>query len=151
MNEPGQNVALNDQFIFSSSDFNSVICGISAYYDSSTRDRRWRFFTCVPSEYVYIESETADSIMNPNKNQATFQYFCSDGYFISAFRFTSMSSTTKDRSFYIRCASFKYTSTDDEEFKTCWSLVNLQPMWAEDNREKSSKWDGGYYRKGERI
>jgi len=48
-------------------------------------------------------------------------------------------------------AAFKYKSTDDATFKTCWSLVNLQPKWAEDNMEKSSKFDGGYYRKGERI
>ena len=47
--------------------------------------------------------------------------------------------------------AFKYESIDDGEFKMCWSLVNLQPMWAEDNLEKSSKFDGGYYRKGERI
>ena len=47
--------------------------------------------------------------------------------------------------------AFKYKSTDDATFKTCWSLVNLQPKWAEDNMEKEFKFDGGYYRKGERI
>lgn len=31
---------------------------------------------------------------------------------------------------------FKYNSTDDVEFKYCWSLNNLQPLWAEDNISK---------------
>ena len=34
---------------------------------------------------------------------------------------------------------FKYTSTDDVEFKYCWSLNNLQPLWAEENLGKSNK------------
>ena len=34
---------------------------------------------------------------------------------------------------------FVFTSTDDVEFKYLWSLDNLQPLWAEDNREKSNK------------
>ena len=34
---------------------------------------------------------------------------------------------------------FKYDSTDDVEFKFCWSLENLQPLWAEDNISKSDK------------
>jgi len=37
-------------------------------------------------------------------------------------------------------ASFYYNSPDDEEFKQCWSLENLQPLWAEDNLKKSAKW-----------
>jgi len=34
---------------------------------------------------------------------------------------------------------FVYTSTDDIEFKYCWSLDNLQPLWAKDNLEKHDK------------
>lgn len=34
---------------------------------------------------------------------------------------------------------FNYTSTVDEEFKKCWSLDNLQPLWAKDNIAKSNK------------
>jgi len=33
-------------------------------------------------------------------------------------------------------SKFKYTSTDDVEFEKCWSLSNLQPLWAEDNMRK---------------
>lgn len=34
---------------------------------------------------------------------------------------------------------FKYTTTKDTEFKMCWRLENLQPLWAEDNRKKAAK------------
>ena len=32
---------------------------------------------------------------------------------------------------------FKYNSVNDVEFKYCWSLNNLQPLWAEDNMKKA--------------
>jgi len=31
---------------------------------------------------------------------------------------------------------FKYSSVHDEEFRRCWSLENLQPLWPEDNLRK---------------
>lgn len=34
---------------------------------------------------------------------------------------------------------FKYDSYDSDAFKTCWSLDNLQPLWAEDNLKKHAK------------
>lgn len=34
---------------------------------------------------------------------------------------------------------FKYDSPDNPEFKKCWSLNNLQPLWKHDNLSKSSK------------
>lgn len=39
-------------------------------------------------------------------------------------------------------ASFNYTTTECEDFKKCWALSNLQPLWAEDNMSKGDKWDG---------
>lgn len=36
-------------------------------------------------------------------------------------------------------ASFKYTSADDEAFKQCWALTNLQPLWAKDNLSKGHR------------
>ena len=40
---------------------------------------------------------------------------------------------------------FKYASTEDEEFKKCWALNNLQFLTIEDNRKKKNKliWFGG--------
>ena len=32
---------------------------------------------------------------------------------------------------------FEYKSTNDIEFKYCWSLYNLQPLWKEDNHHKN--------------
>lgn len=39
---------------------------------------------------------------------------------------------------------FKYSSTQDEDFKRSWSLSNLQPMWAPLNLRKSNKFAGGW-------
>ena len=36
-------------------------------------------------------------------------------------------------------AFFKFNSTDDVEFKYCWSLNNLQPLWGKDNIIKNDK------------
>lgn len=35
--------------------------------------------------------------------------------------------------------SFDFTSYNDPQFKECWSLANLQPLWAEENMKKSNK------------
>jgi len=34
---------------------------------------------------------------------------------------------------------FKYNKPEDQEFQYCWSLDNLQPMWAKDNLIKHAK------------
>lgn len=34
---------------------------------------------------------------------------------------------------------FEYTSYEDREFKQCWSLANLQPLWAEENIAKGDR------------
>ena len=39
-------------------------------------------------------------------------------------------------------ASFNYDSTEHPDFKKCWALNNLQPLWAKDNLSKGDKWDG---------
>jgi len=42
------------------------------------------------------------------------------------------------------CA-FNYKSTKDEELKMCWSLCNLQPLWANENCSKGGKWHSNKY------
>lgn len=37
-------------------------------------------------------------------------------------------------------ALFEFTSTDDEGFKKCWSLDNLQPLWETDNLSKGTRY-----------
>jgi 5-methylcytosine-specific restriction endonuclease McrA len=37
-------------------------------------------------------------------------------------------------------ASFTFTSADDPEFRQCWALSNLQPLWATDNHHKGARW-----------
>lgn len=41
-----------------------------------------------------------------------------------------------------RC-SFVYETTDDQDFKDCWSLNNLRPLWKDANRSKSDKMPDG--------
>jgi len=41
----------------------------------------------------------------------------------------------------IPIAIFNYKTPNDSDFKRCWSLKNLQPMWALDNILKSKKFD----------
>lgn len=36
-------------------------------------------------------------------------------------------------------ASFNFTKPDDPEFRECWALENLQPLWAEENLRKGAK------------
>ena len=38
---------------------------------------------------------------------------------------------------------WEYSKPEDSEFKQCWCLANLQPMWAKDNIKKSNKFAGG--------
>jgi hypothetical protein len=35
--------------------------------------------------------------------------------------------------------SFNFQSYEDYQFKECWSLENLQPLWAIDNIRKGNK------------
>lgn len=42
----------------------------------------------------------------------------------------------------IPISHFNYTSTDDPDFKKCWSLSNLQPLWASENCSKQDRWVG---------
>jgi hypothetical protein len=36
-------------------------------------------------------------------------------------------------------ASFNYETAEDPEFKACWALSNLRPLWAEDNLRKADR------------
>lgn len=37
-------------------------------------------------------------------------------------------------------SSFLINGIDSEGFKECWSLENLQPLWAQENLQKGNKW-----------
>ena len=39
----------------------------------------------------------------------------------------------------IPIAAFNYSSTEDIDFKRCWALENLQPLWANENLTKHAK------------
>lgn len=38
---------------------------------------------------------------------------------------------------------FKFKSPKDEEFKKCWALSNLRPLWAKENQSKTDKLPNG--------
>ena len=38
-------------------------------------------------------------------------------------------------------SSFNITDYDCDDFKKCWSLDNLQPLWASENIKKGNKWN----------
>lgn len=35
---------------------------------------------------------------------------------------------------------FKFKGADDEEFRKCWALANLQPLWAVENLQKGNRY-----------
>lgn len=39
-------------------------------------------------------------------------------------------------------SSFNIESIDDQDFKECWAISNLRPLWAFDNLSKGSKYNG---------
>lgn len=45
-------------------------------------------------------------------------------------------------------ASFDISSYDDDDFKQCWSLKNLQPLWASENMSKGAKWEDSIPQQG---
>lgn len=42
-------------------------------------------------------------------------------------------------------ALFSYESTEDEKFRECWALSNLQPLWASDNSRKLDRLPDGSF------
>lgn len=44
----------------------------------------------------------------------------------------------------IPVSAFKFKKPEDEDFKLCWSLKNLQPLWAFDNISKKNKIDKSF-------
>jgi hypothetical protein len=41
-------------------------------------------------------------------------------------------------------SSFNFRTSNDEDFKICWALENLQPLWAVKNIQKHAQWDGQF-------
>lgn len=42
---------------------------------------------------------------------------------------------------------FRFKVPEDDEFKKCWSLKNLQPLWAEENFKKNANHEGTNHRR----
>jgi len=36
-------------------------------------------------------------------------------------------------------SSFKFETPDDPDFKACWALTNLRPLWAKENQTKHKR------------
>lgn len=48
-------------------------------------------------------------------------------------------------------SKYDYFSINDDGFKQCWSLENLQPMWSHENRSKNNRYEGKHRKKNEII
>ncbi len=44
----------------------------------------------------------------------------------------------------IPVSAFNFEKPEDTDFKKCWSLKNLRPLWAEDNMKKNDKLENPY-------
>ena len=40
--------------------------------------------------------------------------------------------------------AFNFISKDDIDFKRCWALKNIQPIWAKENHRKSASIEGHF-------
>lgn len=38
-------------------------------------------------------------------------------------------------------SSFSFTTAEEPQFKECWALTNLQPLWMSDNRKKHARYE----------
>ena len=41
-------------------------------------------------------------------------------------------------------SAFNYETPDDIDFKRCWSLNNLQPLWGQENWSKGGRFEGEF-------
>lgn len=83
---------------------------------------------------------------NINKNKATFDllgYSLDDlivhleSKFVDGMTWENYGEWHVDH--IIPMSSFNFNSINDNEFKICWSISNLQPLWSKDNLIKGSK------------
>lgn len=97
-----------------------------------------RMYAAVRREVKKFGASTTKTIQGLYTNEELFNHL--ESQFTDGMSWDNMSEWHID---HIRpVASFDYDSTDHPDFKKCWALNNLQPMWAKDNMSKGAKWDG---------
>jgi len=97
-----------------------------------------RMYRAVRSAVKEFKVSTTKTIQGLYTNEELFNHL--ESQFTDGMSWDNMSEWHID---HIRpIASFNYDSTEHPEFKECWALENLQPLWATDNMSKGSVWEG---------
>ena len=97
-----------------------------------------RMYTAIRREVKKFGVSTTKTIQGLYTNEELFNHL--ESQFTDGMSWDNMDEWHID---HIRpVASFNYDSTDHPDFKKCWALDNLQPLWAFDNMSKGAKWNG---------
>jgi len=119
---------------------------INKYFREYTAKRRQdpkhrisgRMYSAIRKEIKKFGVSTTKTIQGLYTNEELFNHI--ESQFTDGMSWDNMSEWHID---HIRpVASFNYDSTEHPDFKKCWALNNLQPLWAKDNMSKGDKWDG---------
>ncbi len=113
-------------------------------------DRKWRknkYRTCVKFNLNTKMSRHIGLVLKANKNNKTWESLV--GYGLDELQSNISKKFTDGMSWEKYVAAeividhilpkelFEYTSPQEKQFKMCWSLDNLRPVWVNDNSSKS--------------
>lgn len=113
-------------------------------YVSDRRKEKWRKATITERLRVYFGSSISHSLKRNGKGGKSWQQLV--GYSAEQLKrhlerqFTAGMNWENYGEWHVDhilpASSFKYSSADEDDFKSCWALTNLRPLWSIDNIRK---------------